>query len=758
MKQMGREKYHSKTNKLKASNQESQTDYGIALSKGSMPSLCKSIQQWFEAGELKAGYNRDVALLVSDIPTEVIADLTCRVVLDCISVGQPLTATAIKLGSFLEEEARLRKLKTESPASWNLIKNSLKKRVGFDYKKYSSRALAARLNLGKDWESWETSSKCRTGLVFVDLFQKSTGLVELVTIINGVKKVPHLQPTEKTKEWLKLYEKSNEDLAPIYLPCSKESGYKALTTCTFKISNKEHLKKLDSQPLSIPYSALTKLQATPWQINKVILDTAQYFWKNQYSIAGFPPFKDDLRPSKPHDIETNKESRDNWRQATAEFYRNDLSLKGSRLAVSKILWVADKFRHEESMYYPHQFDFRGRAYAVPNFLNFQTTDLSKGLLQFSKPGQMTERGKFWFVKTGAALWGSSEAEDWIKTNKENIHSVAQDPTGNTWWAKAKEPWQFLAWCLEASLLLKNNLRETRLPISVDASSNGLQIMSMLMRYKEGAKATNCISRHGAKPRDIYEEILNKIKQEIEGSTLGHHWLNLSIDRDLIKSIIMTIPYGITKFRATELVLHWYWKTDKPFGDKAGKECEFLASLIIDTFYKMFPEFQKLMKLLESVGTVKSWVSPSGFPVFQYYHKSRQRKLKSLLFGKIRSFNFYDETEEEDTTKMRRAFVPNFIHSLDASVMHIAIQRFKGSSIASVHDSFATHVTDMDELLQTLKDANADLFGADPEVFWRKIFRDLPLEKQAYSDFVANFLAISGDLVVDEIRQSAYMYR
>jgi hypothetical protein len=65
---------------------------------------------------------------------------------------------------------------------------------------------------------------------------------------------------------------------------------------------------------------------------------------------------------------------------------------------------------------------------------------------------------------------------------------------------------------------------------------------------------------------------------------------------------------------------------------------------------------------------------------------------------------------------------------------------------------------MDELLQTLKDANADLFGADPEVFWKKIFRDLPLEKQAYSDFVANFLAISGDLVVDEIRQSAYMYR
>jgi hypothetical protein len=51
-----------------------------------------------------------------------------------------------------------------------------------------------------------------------------------------------------------------------------------------------------------------------------------------------------------------------------------------------------------------------------------------------------------------------------------------------------------------------------------------------------------------------------------------------------------------------------------------------------------------------------------------------------------------------------------------------------------------------------------VFGADPEVFWKKIFMEKPLEKQAFESLMENFSSITGDLVVDDIRQSAYMYR
>ncbi len=524
---------------------------------------------------------------------------------------------------------------------------------------------------------------------------------------------------------------------------------------------------LDKADLHIPYQALRKLQKTPWIINNTLLDTAQYFWSNQYNVAGFPPFKDDLMPSKPHDIDTNKEARGLWRKEAARFYREDLSRKGARLGVSKILWVAHKFRTEAAMYFPHQFDFRGRAYAVPNFLNYQTTDLGKGLMQFAESRPMTDRGSEWFAKAGKNLWGNNveeSAHSWIRRNSDQIHSVASDPKGNLWWNQAEEPWQFLAWVLEASPWLRGNLKETRLPISIDASSNGLQIMSMLSRYKSGAEATNCISRLNYPPKDIYREILEKTKLMLGRDTkidleTQVNWRNLSLTRKLIKSIIMTIPYGITKYRATELVLKWYWEKDSDvFGSAAKDASRYLASLIIDTFYRLYPDFKKLMDFLEGLGAPRLWTSPSGFPVLQYYHKAHLKKLKSLLFGRIRSFNYYDESPEIDAAKIKRAFIPNFIHSLDASVMHLALQRFQGPCVAAVHDSFATHASDLDNLSQTLKDTNADVFGADPEVFWKKIFMEKPLEKQAFESLMENFSSITGDLVVDDIRQSAYMYR
>jgi DNA-directed RNA polymerase len=161
---------------------------------------------------------------------------------------------------------------------------------------------------------------------------------------------------------------------------------------------------------------------------------------------------------------------------------------------------------------------------------------------------------------------------------------------------------------------------------------------------------------------------------------------------------------------------------------------------------------------KSLGSPLVWLSPSGFPVVQDYKKTKTRQVKSLLFGRIRSFNYNAETGDVDTAKMGRAFVPNFIHSLDASVLHIALSRTKASSVASVHDSFSTHACDMDELLQTLRDTNADVFSADPKVFWKKFFSLKTPEKQVLEDTVDSFSSMFGKLNVDGVRESAYMYR
>ena len=652
MRKMGRERFRSKNSSLKSKKQESQTSYGIALTKSSMPFLCKQIDKWCGSG---AGYNRDVAVLVQEIPTKILADLTCRVLMDCISVGQTLTASAMRLGAFLEEEARLRDLKLKHPDQWKIIESSINARVGFRYKKYSSRALTKRLNLHKEWEGWSRKNLCRTGLVFVDLFQKSTGLVELSTIIVGrFKNIHYLKPTSKALEWIDKYNEHHEDLAPIYLPSSEKAGYRSFATSYFKVKDPEHLALLDKAKMELPYVALRKLQMTPWRINRQVLETAQYFWDNQFTIADFPPSKMNTMPHKPDDIDEIEEARKSWRKAAAQFYREDLQRRGARLRVSKTLWVASKFKDEAQLYFPHQFDFRGRAYAVPNFLNYQTTDLSRGLLEFGVAKALDKEGAVWFGKTGANLWGDIEGSVgvWIRRHEAEIHAVAADPTGNLWWSNADKPWQFLAWCLEASLWLKGELQESRLPIAVDASSNGLQIMSMLLRYRDGALATNCISRPKYPPNDIYMTVLKALKVQLESTSVGWDWLSLVLDRKLVKSIIMTIPYGCTQYRATEIICEWYWGCNSGlFEGRLRKSADYLASTLMNVFYSLYPKFKNLMMYLEgmgkTMGTPLVWSSPSGFPVLQNYYKIKTRRVKSLLFGRIRAFNYNDETEEID---------------------------------------------------------------------------------------------------------------
>jgi hypothetical protein len=51
-----------------------------------------------------------------------------------------------------------------------------------------------------------------------------------------------------------------------------------------------------------------------------------------------------------------------------------------------------------------------------------------------------------------------------------------------------------------------------------------------------------------------------------------------------------------------------------------------------------------------------------------------------------------------------------------------------------------------------------VFGADPEVFWEKIFSPKPLEKQEFKQLIEDFKDMYGELVIDEVRQSEYMYR
>lgn len=47
------------------------------------------------------------------------------------------------------------------------------------------------------------------------------------------------------------------------------------------------------------------------------------------------------------------------------------------------------------LYFPHNIDFRGRAYPIPPHLNHLGSDVCRGMLMFDRPRMLGERGLYW---------------------------------------------------------------------------------------------------------------------------------------------------------------------------------------------------------------------------------------------------------------------------------------------------------------------------------------------------------------------------
>ena len=57
--------------------------------------------------------------------------------------------------------------------------------------------------------------------------------------------------------------------------------------------------------------------------------------------------------------------------------------------------VAEQFRDEPGMWFPHNMDFRGRAYPMPPHLNHLGSDTSRGILQFAEGRALGKHGLEW---------------------------------------------------------------------------------------------------------------------------------------------------------------------------------------------------------------------------------------------------------------------------------------------------------------------------------------------------------------------------
>lgn len=125
-------------------------------------------------------------------------------------------------------------------------------------------------------------------------------------------------------------------------------------------------------------------------------------------------------------------------------------------------------KDEEGFYYPHNVDFRGRAYPMHPYLNHLGSDLCRGILEFAEGRTLGKSGLHWLKIHLANLYAggvdklSHEGRlAFTENHLDDIFDSADKPLeGRRWWLKAEDPFQCLAVCINLTEALRSSSPET----------------------------------------------------------------------------------------------------------------------------------------------------------------------------------------------------------------------------------------------------------------------------------------------------------
>lgn len=481
---------------------------------------------------------------------------------------------------------------------------------------------------------------------------------------------------------------------------------------------------------------LNILQATPWMINTFILDVIRECWNAGIShLEDFPlPEDKPFPPRYPRDVweDMTAEQQAKARLKFTEVRRENSQMQGRRESLLRKLAVADRYR-EETIWYPWFMDWRTRMYPQGQDLNPQSDNVGKALLMFARGTPLGEKGFKWLKVLAATQFGHDklsfdEREDWTEENFPNILDSAEEPfDGNRLWMDAENPFGFLATCREISEAFSlSDVREhvSHLPVNMDGSCNGLQLLSLAGRDTVGAIATNC----AAGPRqDLYTEVAEAVKGLIQpDANAGHEaamaWLP-KMDRKVVKRAVMTTPYGVTQ-RGIRMQLIEDGMANG-LGIPPATAAEYLKDKIIRAMEAVCEKpkqimnyFQETSLALADLGYPMRWTTPFGNTVEQCYSRLRTTTVATLS-GRY-SLWLPHPSGGVDGKKQSLGAAPNVVHSWDASLMQMVTEELHKHGVqdfAMIHDSFGVPATHVDLMNKTIREKAVAIFEKDVLSDW-----------------------------------------
>lgn len=498
------------------------------------------------------------------------------------------------------------------------------------------------------------------------------------------------------------------------------------------------------------FDSINYIQSTPWKVNIPLLEAVRSDLKaprkEDFIKTDFPDaegcnweidIKDPTCSIEGEDLKIMINYREAYKER-ASLYRAEAgdyeTALGKYRALKLAISVADQYKEEEAIYFPHSYDFRGRVYPLSIGLNPQGSDAVKSLLLYKEVQETTEKGMMWNWAYLASLYGEDKLDftDRVEKGKELLEANYKD---------ADEPYQFLSHQLEMQkyMIEPSYIPNTR--IHLDACNSGSQFTSAITGDLAGCLATNVIPtiedgktiRKDAyllvaeKALELTDKLISKEGDHKTKETLKFlRGLLETNGRKICKVPVMVSNYGGTTGGRTDILWDMFRELDVErkwiTRGTAALFSKIIGKSIVGVLNggKAFEVYvHKMNNIIAKSNKQIEWTTSDGFNVVHVKYKElkpKQIQCKLPNSRKETTINKRLFSENVSAPKMKSAISPNYIHSLDAELLRrVAMRMQKEGIIYSdwIHDSFGCHPNNVDFMLDVTKQEFRELVERDP---------------------------------------------
>lgn len=571
--EMGKERYLKNLEKARERGQESDTSYGSRYVAARMSKVAEALEVLHAKQSEKASRGRPsvesmAGAIVAEAGFRECAFLTLQNIMGHITTSASYTAVAVTIGKAVEEELFLKNLREHDKQLVDRLEELMAKKNAVRHK-LDSMIRVSRM-AGVERDPWPEEKKLKVGRYLIDVCRSA--LPSFITVEDipkpttkgGTKTVKHIMATETTLKWIEDNIAFMSTVKPVAEPMvvppvpwkpgmSHGGGYLSAYNPPLRLvktRDRNYLEELKAAHMPEVLAAVNAAQDTAWRIRPHVLALHDELKRIGRTVEGskMPAMRDVEVPEKPEwgeaharlrraireyennpskakkpilpaDFEEKELEWNKYRKEAAMAYDANVANRGQRVLYHMVMNTAHRFVDFDRIYFPHQLDFRGRLYAVPQ-LSPQTADWIKGLLEFAEGKKVGTRGIRWVKIHIANLFGVDKVSfddrvKWVDENTQRLLACAKDPISERFWEEADKPFQAYAACVELQGIMEQGADYvSHMPIDLDGSCSGLQNLGMALRCEVTGAAVNLVPSD--KPADIYSKVMDKVVAHMEG--------------------------------------------------------------------------------------------------------------------------------------------------------------------------------------------------------------------------------------------------